>query len=271
MLLGERAFARFPLQHPTRCCAHLTACDTLSALPMPCSRLHVLLRFASRSPSGARFEQTSRGRWIALGLVLGACEPVVATVGIVRLNDGEHSTDGSDGVAHPPPDAGLPGARDAASPVGGEDAAGPRDCVDLIDLSMYVGDAGTSGPIAGETLKDLGCRQLDGGMWLDPANSSIWERRDGEPLLEANQSYSFYFTEAVNLTKLRLTGGRAPCDTSKILEELPFFPRLPTPPACRTLRVGFDVFFLRHSGGQAYFLATPGNPASYQLCKGACE
>jgi hypothetical protein len=207
--------------------------------------------------------RTSCG-WLALGLALGGCDAFLGIVAILPPSEG--------GVEIPPPD-GDSSARDGSAAGDADVAPLARDCVDLIDLSAFAGDGGTGSSIAGQTVMELGCTRLDGGMWLEPANSSVWSRPDGGPLLEANQRYSFYFNETVNVMKLRLTGGRGPCDTDEVYEEHPpsLLPRLPAPPACRTLSAPFDVHYLRHSGGQAVFLPNPLNPGSYQLCKGPCE
>jgi len=209
-----------------------------------------------------------------LGCLIGACgEPVVATVGLVS-GDSHPDTDGGrsegDGDAEGSPvnplkDAG--GERDGALDRE-EDASIIGDCLTLPDQSVIVAPPGSGDLIVGTTVKEALCTVDESTGQED---SSIWSRKDGVPLMEAGESYSFRWPEQIYFLKaLRLFGGSEQCSTGQIHDWTATLPNYLPSPGCADIRATFDVTYLRMAEEYSQWDMASGYMVPMQLCKTPC-
>lgn len=142
---------------------------------------------------------------LAVGLFAVACEPVSASV--VELRDAGRKA--SDSVA----------ARDGA--IRSTPEPDPDGCMVLVDQTIpeVITDAAVVAERAvfARTASSAGCSDADAGVVL--LQASVFSRRDGQPMVEPKQRYSYRWPAATTvMARVHLVGGDAPCADATVVD-----------------------------------------------------
>jgi hypothetical protein len=220
---------------------------------------------------------------LMLACLLGACEPVVATVGVGVMgrgldtdrdvdespSEGDGDVDELDGDVPPDTARRDAGGKDAGTSEDWGDVAIVGNCVRLIDVSSPFAASANGGVVAGTTVKSAMCPVAEA---TGPEASPIWWRRDGKLLMEAGESYSYRWPAGISLlTALRLFGGSEKCSADKIHDQGAMLPEIYLPsPGCAEIKSDFDVTYLRMAQLYGQWDLGSGFVVRMQLCKEPC-
>jgi hypothetical protein len=201
---------------------------------------------------------------------LAACgEPFVATVGVIK-GLAPHDAGGTeidlDGDAPQSDERDAEAKPAEAGP--GLDGGPHEDCVNLIDQSTPAGKAADDPDreVRARSLEEAVCPLVDGN---DKPQSSLFDRVDGELMLEAGETYSLRWPPQAVFAKMRLFGGASQCSVEPIYSEAPamFSPWLAAP-NCRSFTSKSNASFVRLTNEFSNFSLIP--YLTFQLCRAPC-
>jgi len=214
-------------------------------------------------------------------LAAGCGDPLFASFGVRQDDDSSKQRDAARADARDEPDD-APG-QDAEPKAGLDDGSvapwnglTPMGCFVLPDLSIVSNV--DSGVIVAREAVSQGCAAPDGGGGTSAGTT--YTRRDGEPIVEAGQRYSFRWGADTILTRVRLLGGAETCSLDTMVSSDPNMGLTPalvlskcseftapqTAPHLRLYGYGHDFYSFAVLSLNVVFALCPGScPANTQV------
>lgn len=185
-------------------------------------------------------------------LLTGCGDPLFASFVVEQADNrnpdadaGSKTSGASDKL--PQRDGAIARNRDASAPktTQGVDSDG---CYTLPDLTAIApADAGS---LSATLAASLGCALVDGGTAI-AGPGTVFERRDGKPMLARGEQYSFRWVQDTWVSRVQLVGGAEQCSTDIIVNEVGTGTSTDLLIAgglistCRTFRSPIDAQFVR--------------------------
>jgi hypothetical protein len=155
---------------------------------------------------------------LAIGLFIGACDPLVSSVVELSTRDGSVSRPAmKDARVAPPP---VDPSDDKDGNAVELEPPAPDDCLVLVDqtIAEVVTDAAVVEGrfVQSRTATAAGCADPDAGPQY--LNASVFWRRDGKPLVERGGHYSYRWMSDTAMNRVRLQGGDRACAEETVVD-----------------------------------------------------